>query len=138
MERRLNLQGPEDAVVYRHLVYGFLVGGQDSAKGKEAIYQMSRIKKELFACGRFVDVPLQALPSDEEAIKLFRTPGLLVYKTGQGIVLRDGKCGIQLYQHDWDFLGKRIEAVAWGAIESDEVAELLDRISAAPVVPDSR
>lgn len=132
MRRVLTLEGPDDAVLYRYLVFAFL-SAPIGERSRSAIYQTSRIKKALFACGEILEVPLQARPDDDAALRLLHDPAVLIFKAGQAIRLRGGPRSIDLYQDDWNVLIRAIESVQIGAAEAEEVADLLDRISAAEV-----
>jgi hypothetical protein len=134
MKRRLILKGPEDAVIYRNLVFGFLSGNSNEKKEKEKIFQISRIKKAIFSCGDLTDVPLQVNNGDEEMLKFLNDSGTLVYKAGVAIYIKKGDNVMELYQNDWDCIEKHITAASWANIDCDVVAELFDKMSIAETI----
>ncbi len=141
MKRKLILKGPEDALLFKNLLLGFLAGKTKDVKNKEGIHQISRIKKALFLCGKIKDVPIQVDENDPnrlDTLKFLNDPGTLLVRAGQAIYLKDGENIIELYQNDWDTIEKNLVATIWSNYDCDVVADLFDRISTAEQLKDEK
>lgn len=137
MKRRLVLNAPTDRIAYKTLLLGFLSGGQtEQDKGKDAIYSLSRIKKALFACGEVFEVPLQVEADDKANIAVINDPGVLVYRPGQAIRLKDGEHVLELAQGDFDRIERHMTRASWNVVAADEVADVYDRLSTAETIKD--
>ena len=140
MKRKLTLHGPEDRIVYRTTLLGFLQGGKPDAQGgrsRDSLATLTRIKRTLFAAGELIeDMPLQAGPDDVEDLKRLNDPEVLIYKAGRGIRLKDGEQVIELSQADLDRIEKHVTGTNWTVLQSEDASEALDRLSASEQIKD--
>jgi hypothetical protein len=113
VKKKLTFKAPEDSVLYRMLLFGFLMGAKEN-KSREAVRQLARIKKELFKVGEQFDhvEPINIM-------YLIISPTKMIKLIGGEIILPVG---------DWKKVEDHLENINWSPIDADIISDLYDRL----------